>query len=161
LTKSFDFSKSEGITDYLAGLVTEKNIIHTFPEYKNLHFIPAGAIQQNTTSLLENGSIGDLFDYLEDHFDLVIIDTAPLMHVADALLLSNYCDTTLFVVRHGYSPKHILEYIGSNDELNSLSDTLVLYNGVKEQYKWNASRRLLGYTNRQNTIEGGQIKLLN
>lgn len=161
LTKSFDFSKSEGITDYLAGFVTEKDIIHTFPEYKNLHFIPAGAIQQNTTSLLENGSIGDLFDYLEDHFDLVIIDTAPLMHVADAFLLSNYCDTTLFVVRHGYSPKHILEYISSNDELNSLSDTLVLYNGVKEQYKWNTTRRILGYTNRQNTIGGGQIKLLN
>lgn len=161
LTKSFNFSKSEGITDYLSGLVTEKDIIHPVPEYKNLHFIPAGAIQQNTTSLLENGSIGDLFDYLEDHFDLVIIDTAPLMHVADAFLLANYCDTTLFVVRHGYSPKHILEYISANDELNSLSHTMVLYNGVKEQYKWSAGNRLLGYTNKQNTIGRGQIKLLN
>lgn len=161
LTKSFNFSKSEGITDYLSGLVVEKDIIHPVPEYKNLHFIPAGAIQQNTTSLLENGSIGDLFDYLEDHFDLVIIDTAPLMHVADAFLLANYCDTTLFVVRHGYSPKHILEYISANDELNSLSHTMVLYNGVKEQYKWSAGNRLLGYTNKQNTIGRGQIKLLN
>lgn len=161
LTKSFNFSKSEGITDYLSGLVTEKDIIHPVPEYKNLHFIPAGAIQQNTTSLLENGSIGDLFDYLDDHFDLVIIDTAPLMHVADAFLLANYCDTTLFVVRHGYSPKHILEYISANDELNSLSHTMVLYNGVKEQYKWSAGNRLLGYTNKQNTIGRGQIKLLN
>lgn len=161
MSKSFDLSKAEGITDYLSGLVAEKDIIHQFPEYKHLYFIPAGSIHQNTTALLENGIIGDLFDYLEANFDLVIIDTAPLMNVADAYLLANYCDTTLFVVKHGYSPKNILEFISHNDEINSVSDTVILYNGVSEQSSYRSNNRLLGYTNPHKSIGGKQIKLLN
>ena len=161
MSKSFNLSKAEGMTDYLAGLVSESDIINKFPEHKNLYFIPAGSIQQNTTALLENGSIGDLFDYLEDHFDLVIIDTAPLMDVADAHLLANYCDTTLFVVKHGYSPKNILEFMNVNGEINSLSDTMILYNGVKEQSNWVSKSRVLGDLNAKYTIGRGDVKLLN
>jgi tyrosine-protein kinase Etk/Wzc len=161
LSKSFNFSKSEGITDYLSGLVTEKDIIHKIPDYKNMFFIPVGSIQQNTTALLENGSIRDLFDYLEDHFDLVIIDTAPLMNVADAYLLANYCDTTLFVVKHGYSPKNILEFISENDEINASSDTMILYNGVEGQHNYISSKRLLSYNKSKATLNKGNVKLLN
>ena len=161
MSKSFNLSKEEGVTDYLAGLVTEHDIIHKFPEYKNLYFIAAGSIHENTTALLENGSIGDLFDYLEEHYDLVIIDTAPLMDVADAYLLANYCDTTLFVVKHGYSPKNVLNIFNENDEINSLSDTMILYNGVKEQFNWISNNRVVGYSNTKSAIGRGQIKLLN
>lgn len=161
MSKSFNLSKEIGITDFMAGLANEVDIIHDFPKYKNLYFIPAGSILQNTTALLENGSIGDLLDYLETHFDLVIIDSAPLMKVADAYLLANYCDTTLFVVKHGYSPKNILEYISSNDEINGLNDTMILFNGVKEQSSWSSSNRGLGYANNSRSIGKGQIKLLN
>jgi tyrosine-protein kinase Etk/Wzc len=161
MTKSFNFSNVEGISDYLAGLVTEKEIIRTFPEHKNLFFIPAGSIQQNTTALLENGSIGDLFDYLEDQFDLVIIDTAPLMNVADAYLLANYCDTTLFVVKHGFSPKNILEFISENDAINNSSDTLIIYNGVEEKFIWNSNNRALGNSNSRSLLGKANIKLLN
>lgn len=161
LSKSFNHSKEAGITDYLAGLVTETVIIHKFPEYKNLYFIPAGSIQQNTTALLENGSIEALFDYLEDHYDLVIIDSSPIMNVADAYLLANYCDTTLFVVKHGYSPKNILEFISTNNEINNQSDTMIIYNGVKENFNWVSNNRSLSYSNNINSIGRGQIKLLN
>ena len=161
MSKSFNFSKSEGMTDFLSGLVTENDIINPIPEYKNLFFIPAGSIHQNTTSLLENGSIADLFDYLEDHFDLIIIDSPPLMDVADAYLLANYCDTTLFVIKHGYTPKNIVEYILSSGEINSISDTMILYNGVKDQFDGASKNRILGDINSKNTIGRGQIKLLN
>ena len=161
MSKSFNLSKVDGITDYMSGLVDESDIIHQFPEYKNLYFIPAGSIHQNTTALLENGSIGDLFDYLEEHFDLIIIDTAPVMSLADAYLLANYCDTTLFVVKHGYSPKNILESISSNDEINGLGDTVILYNGVKEQFNWSSNNSGLGYTNNRLSVGRGQVKLLN
>ena len=161
MSKSFNFSKSEGMTDFLSGLVTENDIINPIPEYKNLFFIPAGSIHQNTTSLLENGSIADLFDYLEDHFDLIIIDSPPLMDVADAYLLANYCDTTLFVIKHGYTPKNIVEYILSSGEINSISDTMILYNGVKDQFDGASKNRILGDINSKYTIGRGQIKLLN
>lgn len=161
MSKTFNLTKSEGITDFLSGLVTESDIIHKFPEYKNLFIIPTGSIQHNTTALLENGSIGILFDYLEDHFDLIIIDTSPLMEVADAYLLANYCDTTLYVVKHGYSPKNILEYMHSNGEFNSLSDTMILYNGVKGLITVGSKNRALGNKEAGYSIGRGQVKLLN
>ncbi len=161
MSKSFNLSNEEGVTDFLAGLVTEKAIIHSFPAYKNLYFIPAGSVQERTTALLENGSIGALFDYLEDHFDLVIIDTAPLINVADGYLLANYCDTTLFVVKHGYSPKNILEYISADGEINGSNDTVILYNGVQEANNRGAHYKGLSYSSDRRLATRGQVKLLN
>jgi hypothetical protein len=83
------------------------------------------------------------------------------MDVADAYLLANYCDTTLFVIKHGYTPKNIVEYILSSGEINSISDTMILYNGVKDQFEGASRNRILGDIKSKYTIGSGQVKLLN
>jgi Mrp family chromosome partitioning ATPase len=72
-----------------------------------------------------------LLDYLDKHYEVIIIDTAPIGLVTDAHVLSNMCNTTLYIVRHTYSPKVILKRFDQNNEINPLKNPAIIFNGVK------------------------------
>ena len=163
LSHYFNLQSEYGLTDYLSGYVIEEDIIQHPKNFSNISLIPAGNIIANTTSLLENGNISDLLEYLEKNFDLIILDSSPMIHVADAYLLSAYCDTTLYVIKHGYSPKNIIESFNSNEDSNLLKDVVILYNGVnnKDAWKYGNYGVLNNYSNSIYSNKNKNIKLLN
>lgn len=164
LSSFFEMQEEMGVTDYLSGLVSETDILHHLPVYGNLSFISSGTIHNHTTSLLENGTINDLLEHLEANFDIVIIDSSPMLQVADAYLLSAYCDTTLYVVKHGYSSKNIIENFNYNQETSLFKDVVILYNGVRDNglyrfgYGYNMNANYSGST----SVRGmGNTRFLN
>lgn len=78
-----------------------------------------------------NGKLEHLFEYLETMFDYIIIDTPPVDLVSDAYLLSEYCDVTLLVMRHAYTPKSLVQRLSQNDKMKSLKNVAIIFNGVK------------------------------
>ncbi|HTE07633.1 MAG TPA: hypothetical protein VK628_02645, partial [Flavitalea sp.] len=78
-----------------------------------------------------NGKIQELLAYLENAFDYVVIDTAPVSPVTDAYLLSQFCDATLYVVRHGYTPRIYLQLLDENNKIRGLKNLALIFNGVK------------------------------
>ncbi|MHC2993169.1 hypothetical protein OB13_16870, partial [Pontibacter sp. HJ8] len=60
-----------------------------------------------------------------------IIDTPPVDLVSDAFLLSEYCDITLLVIRHAYTPKSLVQRMAQNNKLQSLHNVAIVFNGVK------------------------------
>ena len=70
------------------------------PEHENLHFISSGHLHESPSELLLNGKIEELLKSLDGMFDLVILDTAPVVLVTDAYILSALCHVTIYVVRH-------------------------------------------------------------
>ena len=163
LSNYFNLHNNFGITDYLSGYVIEDDIIHQPKTLSKISFIPSGSVIHNTTNLLENGSIRDLMDYLEENFDVIILDSSPMLHIADAYLLSAYCDTTLYVIKHGYSPKNIIESFNFNHESNLLKDVVILYNGVssKDAWKYGNFGVLNNYSNSIYSNKKKTVKLLN
>ena len=71
-------------------------------------------MQKDPSELLENGKVKTLIAQLDADFDVVIIDTAPIVLITDAYLLSSLCDTTLYVVMHKITPKSLVKRIDDN-----------------------------------------------
>jgi tyrosine-protein kinase Etk/Wzc len=132
LGKLFDVSTEEiGVSDYLLGERTLDEIIRKVPNHDNLSFVSSGGLHPTPSELLENGRIQQLISSLEDKFDLVVIDTAPVVMVTDAYHLSSLADATLYVIRHKYTPKMVVKRIDENNKINSLKNPAIIFNGVK------------------------------
>ncbi|MCC6257786.1 MAG: capsular biosynthesis protein, partial [Chitinophagaceae bacterium] len=82
---------------------------------------------------LLNGKVNELIDYLDNSFDMVIIDTSPVVLITDAYILSEMCDATLYVMRHNYTPRMVVKRIDENLEINPINNPAIVFNGVKRR----------------------------
>ena len=130
LGRVFDMEEEKGVSDYLANPIRKEEIIRE-TRFENLHFINAGTLMDNPTELLTNGRIEQLINELEHEYDLVIMDTAPIVFVTDAFLLTNLADATLFVVRHNHTPKMALKRLDEKLAINPLNNPAIIFNGIK------------------------------
>lgn len=120
-----------GLTNYIVGSATLEEIIQSSTLNSYLHYIPAGPIPPNPAELLMNDKVEQLFVYLKAHYDQIVIDTPPAGLVADSLLLAPYVTTTLYVVRHAYTPKSMLRVIDDIRQSEKLKNPYIVLNGVK------------------------------
>ena len=93
--------------------------------------VPTGRSTSNLAELLLNDKVGTLFKFLEEAFDIVIVDSSPIDPVSDAYILAEYCDTTLFVVRHAYTPKTMIQLMDENSKLKTINNLSIIFNGIK------------------------------
>jgi Mrp family chromosome partitioning ATPase len=75
--------------------------------------------------------VNELINYLDNIFDIVVIDTSPMVLVTDGYLLTGLCDATLYVIRHGYTPKMLIKRIDENIYINPINNPAIIFNGVK------------------------------
>lgn len=134
LSEIFNMSSTAaGISNYLIGEKEADEIIKRTDVNSNLFIISAGPIPPNPSELILNGRIKELLAYLENAFDYIVIDTAPVSPVTDAYLLSQFCDATLYVVRHGYTPRIYLQLLDENNRVKGLKNLALIFNGVKSR----------------------------
>jgi capsular exopolysaccharide synthesis family protein len=131
LCKIFEKRDDHGVSDYLMGKAELKDIIHNIPAYDNLYFISSGIAQDMPSEIIEHVKVNELLNFLSDKFDMTIIDSEPVELVADARMLSEKCDATLYVVRHMYSPKLLLKRFDQNNSITPLTNPGIIFNGVK------------------------------
>ena len=131
LGKIFNIKDQNGVSEYLTGKASLENIIYNIPTNENLFYISCGSLQQDSSELLENGKVEKLIKLLDADFDLVIIDTAPVVLITDAYLISSFCDATLFVVRHKFTPKMLIKRMDNNMEINPIKNPGIVFNGVR------------------------------
>ncbi len=94
---------SPGLTDYLLGEADEVSVIQHGQD-GNLCFIPGGKEVANPSELLLNGRLKTLLERVAPIFDWVILDSPPLLPVADASLLADHVDGVILVVRAASTP---------------------------------------------------------
>jgi succinoglycan biosynthesis transport protein ExoP len=87
-----------GLADYLTGKAPLADVLEIDPE-TDLHYITAGSKTPNPPELLQSEAMHRLLAELGATYDLVVLDSPPLMAVSDALLLLRRCDKTIYVVR--------------------------------------------------------------
>jgi capsular exopolysaccharide synthesis family protein len=133
LEKLFVKSSEQGIMDYLVSENSIDSIIYPVSEYQNLFFIPTGSQESDPSVYLESDKLNVLMDYLDAEFDFVIIDSPPVALVSDAFKLSPYCAATIYVVRHGYTPKQLIKRLDVTNKINPLFNPVLLFNGVENR----------------------------
>lgn len=131
LSKILDVNYEDGVSEFLNGEKGPSEIVNKLEAHENLYFISAGSLPENPSELLANGKVKSLIDYLENNFDMVIIDTSPAVLVTDAYVLSGLCDATLYVIRHNYTPKMLIKRLDENNQINTINNPAIVFNGVK------------------------------
>lgn len=127
-----DFNGEKGMADYLLYKLNPEQIIHP-SKYKNLSVIPAGASSKEAAGCIVDAELASLFEDLKNKFDYVIVDTPPLSTALDACVLNKYCNITLFVVRHGYTPKWIVKHFDQNKNISYMNNVFLVFNGIKKR----------------------------
>ena len=99
MAKNFGLSASPGLSDILAGglLGSTANPLHEVRP--RLFVLPGGSAPADPQELLVSHRMALLLAELRSQYDLVILDTPPVIPVADALVLCRHADATLLVVR--------------------------------------------------------------
>ena len=97
----FGVSEEAGLTCVLAGQRTLEEVLVPVPGFDRLSLLPAGPVPPNPAELLNSAAARAIFTRLRDDFDLVLIDSPPVLPVTDAAILSQHADATLMLAAAG------------------------------------------------------------
>jgi polysaccharide biosynthesis transport protein len=103
----FDVSNSVGLTNYLTTNVRLEDVVVRTP-VENLYFLPSGMLPADSAGVLNSQRMSELIADVKSRFDLVLIDSPPILGVSDGAVLSNEADLTLLVVQHRKLPRQML-----------------------------------------------------
>jgi len=127
----FGIDSSKGISTFLVGRNTLEEI--TFSTYiDNLWVLPAGPIPPNPAEMLAGVRLKQLIDRLKEEYDYIIIDSPPVAVVTDAILVSAHCDVTLFVIRHRYTSRNVLNLVDELSKSKTIKHMALLLNDFKK-----------------------------
>lgn len=102
--KILSMKNDTGLSTYLSREIGIDKVIQEH-ETPNLHVMTAGPIPPNPSELLSSLKWRVLVSELEANYDHIIIDSPPVIHVTDALIISPYADGVVLVVKGGQTPR--------------------------------------------------------
>jgi len=105
LHQSLGVSRSIGLSNLIVGDAEVDDAVKT-TDIPNLYVLPCGPTPPNPAELLMTDSFKRVLKSLEDRFDLVLLDSPPLLAVTDAVVLSRLVDATVLVLRAGGTLKN-------------------------------------------------------
>jgi capsular exopolysaccharide synthesis family protein len=104
LHRIFDLPLGPGLSELLRGEVDSAQVIGT-TAVEHLKVITAGTCDRQTLSLLAQGRVGSHFAQFKEQFDFVIVDSSPVLPVADAAIVAQQVDAVLFSIFREVSRK--------------------------------------------------------
>lgn len=130
LAKGLRFRSTPGMVELLEGTAALDEVLR-FVITQGLHVIPSGKRVSDPWGLLTGEKFRTFLQELRDQYDVILLDTAPMLPVSDTLVLRDLVDGVVLVHRLGYTPHNLfrqaLEDIGEKKLLG------VLLNGVEPQ----------------------------
>jgi capsular exopolysaccharide synthesis family protein len=113
-----------GLSHFVSGTAELDDCIEHLPELK-IHVMPAGIIPPNPLEMLSSKKFISALEILKQRFDRIVIDSAPLHPVSDALVLASYADSVIYVVKADSTSvtlvkKGIASIVASNEPLTGV-----------------------------------------
>lgn len=137
LHKVLGISHVSGLSDVLSGKLAVSDAIHAVPGLEQMHYMTRGDIPPNPSELLMHPRFVQMLEELSTQYDLIIVDTPPILAVTDAAIVSSHAGSTLMVTRFGVNqPKEILLSM-KRFEQNGVQVKGAIFNAVE--------RRATGY----------------
>ncbi|QUT75396.1 Chain length determinant protein [Bacteroides salyersiae] len=141
LLECFGFSYEEikgqkGITNYLSdNSIDLHSLLISAKNNSNLYILPAGTIPPNPAELIARPALDTAIKLLAEEFDYVILDSAPVGLVSDALIASRLADITLYICRADYSHKSDFDLINDLKKKQKLPEMAIIVNGINMKKK--------------------------
>ncbi|CAI2438814.1 Tyrosine-protein kinase wzc [Serratia ficaria] len=118
-----------GLSDMLVGKVTAQDAVRKTAT-ANLDFVSRGRVPPNPSELLMHHRFADFLHWAGQRYDLVLIDTPPVLAVTDAAIVGNHVGTALMVVRFEVNTVKQIETSLRRFEQNGVAVKGVILNGV-------------------------------
>lgn len=125
----FKVSNDKGLSDLLSGQVSLADVSQC-TELKNLTFIPRGTVPPNPSELLMSKRFEEFLNEVCPQYDLVIVDTPPILAVTDSAIVGKHVGTTMLVTRFGLNPVKEIEHTQRRFEQNGVDVKGVIFNAV-------------------------------
>lgn len=130
--KMFGGKNEHGLSDVLSGQVSLENTIKKFKD-GGFDYIGRGAIPPNPAELLMHPRFESLLKQVSQEYELVIIDTPPILAVTDAAIIGRYAGTTLLVARFEVNtPKELMVSVKRFDQSGITIKGCILNGVVKK-----------------------------
>jgi capsular exopolysaccharide synthesis family protein len=97
-----------GLADLVAGQAQASQCIF-FNERGGIHILPAGTVPPNPLELLSSRRFEEVMAKLKESFEIIVIDSPPLQLVSDALVLSQFASSVIYVVKADGTPYQVAQ----------------------------------------------------
>ncbi len=132
LQQCFGLNWENGLSDLLSGKVTRDVAVQS-AKVENLDIITRGQVPPNPSELLMHPRFKDLVDWASEHYDLVIIDTPPVLAVTDPSIVGAIAGTTLMVARFGQNTVKEIDVARSRFEQAGIEVKGVILNAIEKK----------------------------
>ena len=122
-----------GLSDVIAGRVPLEEAVRKVAGADNLSFISRGAIPSNPSELLMHEHFSDLLKRVSGEYDIVLIDTPPVLAVTDAAVIGHHAGTCLMVVRWGLNQQREIALAKQRLEQTGVEVKGAIFNGVEKR----------------------------
>lgn len=109
IAQRLGIKRAPGLSNVLAGMVNNKEVIQRSGLSNNLYIVSSGEVPPNPSELLGSRNLEEIIKSYEGVFDFIIIDLPPINAVSDALVVSDYVDGMLVTVRQNYCTRSSLK----------------------------------------------------
>jgi tyrosine-protein kinase Etk/Wzc len=134
----FGLERGQGLSDLIAGTQTLPNVLRANIA-PGLDFMSAGTIPPNPAELLMSSGVQDLLKTLSSQYDIVLVDTPPVLAVSDSAILAPLAGTTFIVVRADISTLGEVQESTKRLQQSGVNVKGVIFNGL------DISKRRYGY----------------
>ncbi|TWI01764.1 tyrosine-protein kinase Etk/Wzc [Luteimonas cucumeris] len=122
-----------GLSELISGRIGLEDALRRVPGADNMAFISRGAVPPNPSELLMNANFATLLHKLAPCYDIVVIDTPPVLAVTDAAVIGHQVGTCLMVVRWGLNQQREIALAKQRLEQNGVEVRGAIFNGVQKR----------------------------
>ncbi len=121
-----------GLSDVLSGQASPQQAIKQ-TSIENLSFISRGKIPSNPSELLMHNRLTEFLEWAGKEYDIVLVDTPPILAVTDAVIVARNVGTTLLVARYGVNSLKEIEVSIRHFEQNGIEIQGIILNAVENK----------------------------
>lgn len=103
----FGINNSVGLTNFLTTDLMLEDVILQTP-VDNLYFMPSGILPTDAAGILNSRRMSELIQDVKQRFDLIFVDSPPILGVSDASVIASEVDLSIIVVQHRKLPRNML-----------------------------------------------------
>ncbi|EMV9400631.1 TPA: polysaccharide biosynthesis tyrosine autokinase [Klebsiella michiganensis] len=127
--KLFNLTNEKGLSDILSGKAEVSTAVKTVPT-AGFDYISRGVVPPNPAELLMHRRLGELLNWGSQNYDIVILDTPPILAVTDAAIIGHYVGTTLLIARFEQNTTKEIEVSFKRFEQSGVMVKGCILNGV-------------------------------
>lgn len=133
LHRAVGVRSDRGLSDLICGHLQPEEAIHQVPGTGSLSFISRGSVPPNPSELLMHPNFARLLHKVGKEFDIVVIDTPPVLAVTDAAVIGHHVGTCLMVVRWGLNQQREIVLAKQRLEQNGVEVRGAIFNAVEKR----------------------------